>query len=160
MILSDAFMGIADEAHAAFGQIDQAAEIIVDFKAFRIGVKCIDREITPRRILAPVIRECDGGTAAVGGDIAAQGGNLDRTLWQHCGDGAVLDPGRNRSDSCGCQPFDHCIGVQWSGDIDVLDWVAEQGIAHGSSDVAGLPRAEGGDQRGQILPPGPISLWQ
>ena len=68
--------GIADEAHAARDQIVDAAVIIEDL-AIGAGIERVHGEVAPRGILFPVVGEGDDGMAAVGLDVAAQGGDLE-----------------------------------------------------------------------------------
>ena len=64
MIFGNALQRIADEAHAARRQIVKAAPIIIDHAVRQMGIKRVDGEIPPRRILAPVIGEGDLRVAA------------------------------------------------------------------------------------------------
>ena len=59
MILGDAGERIADEAHPARREIGEPVEIIEDLAARRIGGERVDREVAPRRILAPIVGEGD-----------------------------------------------------------------------------------------------------
>ena len=59
-------------------EVGEAAEIIVDLAARRLGAQRVDREVAPRRVLAPIVGEGDDGVAAVGRDVAAQRRHLDR----------------------------------------------------------------------------------
>ncbi|MCY1175797.1 hypothetical protein D9M73_160510 [compost metagenome] len=77
MILGDALQRIPNEAHAPRRQIGQAVEIVEDFAGLWIGIERIDREIAARGILAPIVGKGDGGMAAVGCHVAAQGRDFD-----------------------------------------------------------------------------------
>jgi hypothetical protein len=57
------------------------------------------------------------------------------------GDRAMLDARRHRLETRGLKPFDHLVGAQASGEIDIVDGQAEKTVADRSADVAGLPFA-------------------
>ena len=77
MVLGDALERLADEAHAARRDVGLAAEIIEDLAAERVGVERVDGEVAARGVVRPIVGEGDGGAAAVGVDVAAQGGDFD-----------------------------------------------------------------------------------
>ena len=72
MVLGDALERLADEADAARRDIVEAAEIIENLAADRVGIERVDGEVAARGILAPIVGEGDRGAAAVGGDVGAQ----------------------------------------------------------------------------------------
>jgi hypothetical protein len=142
MVLADAFAGIADEAHAPGSQIGEAAEIVEDLAGDRVGVERIDREV------------------AASGDVVTQGGDLDRSMRQHCGHRAVIDAGGNGADLGGGEPLHDGFGQERRGDVDVLDVDAQQGVAHRAADIARLALAQGGHQRAEVLALGPFGWGQ
>ena len=56
-------------------EIVPAVEIVVN-RTLGIGVERVEREIATLGVGAPVVGESDDGPAAVGLDVAAQGGDL------------------------------------------------------------------------------------
>ena len=90
IILGDAGGGIADKAHPPGDQILHAAMIIENL-AIGGGIKRIDGEIAPRRILAPVLGIGDHGMAAIGCHIAAQAGHFENLAVLDRGDGAMIE---------------------------------------------------------------------
>src|SRR5207253_1407288 len=83
MILGDSLKRIADETDMAGIKVCQPAEIVENLARARIGVKCVDREIAPGCVFAPIIGERYGRMAAVGGHIAPQRGDFDRAALEH-----------------------------------------------------------------------------
>jgi hypothetical protein len=73
---------------------------------------------------------------------------------------AVRDSRGHAADARGGQPFDHRIGHEHRGEVDVLDVDPQQGVAHRAADIARIPVAERGDQRGEIVALGPLGGWQ
>ena len=153
MILRDAPQRIADEAHAAGGEIVQPAEIIEDGAVAGRGEQRVHREIAAGGILAPVVGERHRRAAAVGRDIAAQRRHLDRPGRQHGGDGAVGEPGRHRLEPRRADARDHRVRRQAGREIDVGHRQPEQRIAHRAADEAGHARCrvEFGEQPGEPL---------
>ena len=100
VIFRDALCRIADEAHAPRRQIVEPADVIVD-RAVARGRQRVDGEIAPLGVDLPVAAEGDLGVAAVGFDVLAQRGHLERMLLDDDGDGAVLDAGRHRLEAGG-----------------------------------------------------------
>ena len=68
---------VADEAHPPGRQVLPPAEIIPE-RAVGSHRHGVDGEVAPRRVLPPVGGPVDLGMAAIGGDVAAQAGHLDR----------------------------------------------------------------------------------
>ena len=62
------------------------AEIVEQLAAERVGVERVDGEVAPRGVGRPVVGEGDGGAAAVGRDVAAQGGHFDHGARRDGGD--------------------------------------------------------------------------
>ncbi len=92
VILGDPCACRADEAHPACGEISEATEEIGNLQRLRMGIERVDGEIAPCGILAPVAGKDDGRAPPIGGDIAAQSGDLDRPILENRGNGAVVDP--------------------------------------------------------------------
>jgi len=141
MILGDALKRFADEADVSRLEVGEAVEIIEDFAARRVGGQGVDGEIAPRRILAPILGEGDRGAAAIGRDVAAQGGDLDRRAGEHRGDRAVGDSGRHRLDPSRLEPLHDLLGRKPRGEIDIADLEAQQRVAHAAADETGRARA-------------------
>jgi hypothetical protein len=72
IILGNARRGVADKGDTPRGEVGKAVEPVVDRAAVGIGVKRVDREVAPRRVVAPVAGEGDRRAASVGLDIVAQ----------------------------------------------------------------------------------------
>ena len=155
MVLADALAGIADEPHAPGVEVVQPAEPVEHLKRERVGVERVDREIAPCRVFHPVVREGDFGVAAVGGDIAAQRGDLDVAAVADGGDRAVLEPGGNAANPRGIEPGDRLGGFERGGDVDISCRKPQHRVAHRAADVAGVARSQRGDQLGQVGAPGP-----
>ena len=64
-------------------------------RAVAVGVEGVQAEVAPRGVLGPVVGEGDHGAAAVGLDVAAQGGDLERLAVGDRRHRAVLDAGRD-----------------------------------------------------------------
>jgi hypothetical protein len=114
-----------------------------------LGVESVEAEVAPRRVLGPVGGEGHHGAAAVGLDVSAQGGDLERAALGHRGDGAVLDPRRHGAQPGGLDRGDGLLWGEPGGDVDVLvrPGAAEQGVAHAAADETGAVRAAGRLQR-------------
>ena len=105
-----------------------------------------------RGVLGDVGREGDGGVAAEGLDVAAEGRDLERLAVADDGDGAVVDAGRHRVQAGGRGQRHHRLGAGVGGEVDVGDRAAEQRVAHAAADeeraVAG-PGQDGADRLGR-----------
>src|SRR5690606_17153707 len=66
VILADALPRVADEPHAAGGEIGEAAEPVIDLERRRVRVEGVDGEVAPFGVLAPFAPEGDGRPAPVG----------------------------------------------------------------------------------------------
>ena len=157
MIFADALVRIADKAHPPRRQIVQPAEPVEDLAARRIGIERVHREIAAGGIVLPISGEGDRRPAAVGADVMAQGGDLDRPLRQHRRNRAVLDARGHGLDACILQPLHHGRRLKRGGNVHVLDRDAEQGVAHRAADVAGISPAKRGNQRGEVGAPSPVN---
>jgi len=133
IVLAHPRLRIADEAHAAGGEILEAVEIIVDDTVEPAGER-IHGEIAPRRISLPVIGKGDACLPPEGLDIAAQGRHLDRFVIGHRCHGAVLDASRNGLEARCLQQCNDLFRWQRAGDIDVIDLAPQQGIPHAAAD--------------------------
>jgi hypothetical protein len=89
IILGDAGARIAHEPHLAGDQVLDPGGIVENLAIGR-GIKRIDGEIAPRRILGPIVGEGDRGVTAVGLHIAAQGCDFKGMGAGDGGDGAVI----------------------------------------------------------------------
>ncbi len=159
MVFGDPGMRIADEAHAPGEQVGAAAEIIVQRAVDRVRIERVHREIAPRRILAPVGAERDGGAPPIGRDVAAQGGDLDRRATEHSGNRPVRDAGRHRLEAGALDALHHLFRGVGRRDVDILDRQSEQPVANGAAHEARLPLARPEriaqlDQAGLLAPSG------
>ena len=137
---------IADEAHAALGEIGIGAER-VEHLAVGAAVERIDREVAPARIGRPVVGEGDGGVAAVGLDVLAQRRDLVGDMIGDDRDRAVGDAGRHGGEARRLRRRHHLVRPRRGGDVDIGDGPAQQGVAHDAADRA--RRKAPGGQRGE-----------
>ena len=119
MVFGDALQRIADEADVAALEVVEAAEIVEDFAGHGVGRQRIDGEIAARGVFFPIVGEGDGGAAAVGADVAAEGGDLERMAVADGGDGAMLDSGRHRLDPRRFQPRHDFVGFEPCREVEV-----------------------------------------
>ncbi|MPL60848.1 hypothetical protein SDC9_06410 [bioreactor metagenome] len=136
-ILADALRGFADEAQPARRQIGQPLTQRVEHGAIGAGVERVHREVAPRRVFLDPGREGDGGVAAEGLDIAAEGGDLVRLVIGDHRDRAMLDPGRHGTQSGRLGQRHDLLGPRIGGNVDVRDRSAKGGIAHAATDQEG-----------------------
>ena len=158
MILVDAFTRITDEAYTPRFQIAQSAEVIADLQRFGVSEQCIDGEIAPCGVFAPLLRKRDSRTPSIGCDIAAQCGDFHWPPIQQGGDGAVIDAGGHGADARILQQTHDLIGMKRRGCIHIIDRCAQQSVAHGSAHPADIICAEGTHEGREIAAPGPICL--
>ena len=135
IVLRDARMRIAHEAHPAGDQVFHPGGIVENLAAGG-GIERIDGEIAPRRIFRPVVGEGDHRMAAIGLDVAAQGGDLECLACDNGGDGAVIHAGFDHLDVPGHQPGQHFAGRHGHGDVDIGHVHAQQRVAHGTAHKA------------------------
>ena len=129
IVLGNATVGVADEAHASCRDIRQPADMVMH-DASGVDRQPVDREIAPFGVARPVATECNLSLAAVGLDVLAQGRDLERPGFDHQRHGTMLDTGRYALDAGGLGAADH-LGRQRRGrDIDVADRDPEQCIAN------------------------------
>ena len=91
----------------------------------------------------PVITKPDAETAddpvagfrTLGGDVLAQGRDLDVAAVQDGGHGAVIDPRRDSLDPCGFQPLDDLFGPQPGCQVHVADRQVKQFVPDRAADV-------------------------
>ena len=116
VVLADALPGIADEAHAALGEIGIAFERVEHLTVGR-AVESVDREIAAARVGRPVGGEGHGGVAAVRLHVLAQRGDLVGHVLGDHGDGAMGDAGGHCSEPGGFGGGDHLLGRgrRWRG---------------------------------------------
>ena len=160
MILEDTLACITDKAHQPGVQVLESGKMIGHLERGRIGEERVDGEIASRGVFAPVIGKRDLGMAAVGGDITAQRGDLDRAARQHGGYRAMRKARRHRADARCLKPCHHVFGQQPGGNVDIGRLDAQQCIAHRAADIAALVAlgVERGEHRTHILAPGPFSI--
>ena len=139
MVLGNSLERVADEAHAPRLDVGEAAEIVEQFARRGIGRQSIDGEVAPRRVFLPVVGKGDRRSAAIGRDVAAERGDLDRPAVADGGDGAMIDPRRHRLDPCRLEAGHDVIGQEAGGEVEVADRQAEQLVAHRSADIARHP---------------------
>src|SRR5690606_17508179 len=123
-VLADAGLSVADEDDAAGLHVGEAAAGGVVERSGGVGVDRVEAEIAALGVLGPVFGEGDDRAAAVGLDIAAQGGDLVGPALGDGGDGAVVDAGRDSLQPRLLQGGDHPLGRQGGGDVDVVDLFA------------------------------------
>ena len=138
MILGDPLQRIADEANPAGRQIIDPAKKVMNRAAGRIGIKRVDREIAPRCVFAPIVGVSDRRPPAVGGDIPTQRRHLDGAGGKHRSDRAVRKAGGDGLDRSRLQRRQHRVGGQHRRQVDVLDRLPRQRIAHCPADDLGL----------------------
>ena len=140
VVLADALAGIADEAHAARHEIVEPAERIVD-RAGGVAIERVDREVAASRVLRPIVGEGDGGVAAVGLHVAAQGRHLEGVVIGDHRHGAVLQAGLDDGEASGAGEPHHVLGRRGGGEVDVGDGNSHQRVAHHAADRARLEAA-------------------
>ncbi len=104
-----------------------------------IGGQRIDGEIAAGRVFLPIVGVSDGRAAPVGRDVAAQRRDFDRLPGTDRGDRAVVDPGRHGLDVGRLEPLDDLFGQQAGGEVDIVDFEAEQVVAHRAADQPRQP---------------------
>ena len=135
VIFLDALLGIADEAHAARGQIGEPADIIVDRAVGARGER-IDGEVAPLGVGAPVAAEGDLGVAAIGLDVLPQRGHLERLAVDDDRDRAVLDAGGHRLEAGRLDAAHDFVRHRRGRHVDLMRRHAEQRVAHRAADHA------------------------
>ena len=127
IILGDPRVRVADEAQAAGAQVGQAADR-VDHRAVGPRIQRVHGEIAPHRVFGQVVRERDHRAAAKGFHVAAEGRDLERAAARDHGDGAVLDPGRDRLQPRGEGQRGGLVGPGGGRDVDVVHRLAQQRV--------------------------------
>ncbi len=118
IILADAALGLADEAHAPCRQIGKSAHLVMDLAA-PIERQGVDGEVAPRRIDGEAAPEAHHGMAAIGLDILAQRRDLEGAALDHDGDGAMRDPGRNGLEARDIGAVRHLFRQGGGGEVDL-----------------------------------------
>ena len=133
IVLGDAPVRIADEAHAPRGEIIESADMIEDH-AVAGGIKRVDCEVTPLGVTSPVAPEHDLGMAPESFDVPAQCRHLERPAVDHDGNGAVLHAGRHRPETGGGGAAHHLLRDRRGREVDVAHRFAQERIAHRAAD--------------------------
>ena len=107
--------------------------VIID-PAIGIGVKRIDGEIAAQGIMAEIAPEPHGGVAAMGFDILAQTGDLERPSVDHQRHRAMRQPCRHGFDTGLTGFFHHRFGQMGGRHVDIGDGAPHQRIAHHTAD--------------------------
>ena len=135
IVLFDPPLRLADEAHAARGNVANAADIVVHRSVGRGGQR-IDGEIAPLGVRPPIAAEHDARLAAECFDVLAQRRDLERMVIDDGGDGAMLDAGRNRL-AAGRRDAPHdLLRHRRRRHVDFVDRKPQQRIAHRAADHA------------------------
>jgi len=142
--------GVADEADAAGAEIGYPRVIIEHLTVRRHG-QGVDGEVAARGVGPPVIGEGDHRVAAVGLDVAPQGGDLEAAMADDCGHGAVAEPGRHRLDPGAPEGRRHLVGRAGCRQIDVGDGMPRDRVAHGAAHDAGLGQSRQHGAQGWIV---------
>ena len=141
IVLADASLRLPDKDDPPRHGVVVTLACGVQNDAVRIGIEGVQPEIAPPRILRPVRGEGHRGAAPVGRDVATQAGDLKRLMLRDRRHRAVLDAGRDRSQSRRLQRRDHVVGRQGRGDVDVVNGRPNQGVAHAAAVEAGAVQA-------------------
>src|SRR5690606_20272360 len=110
VVLADARVRVADEDDAAGQRVGDP-----------LPGRVVQAAVAAAGVLGPVGGEGHGGVAAVGGDVAAQAGDLVGPPVEDGGDGAVLDAGGNRAQPRGPERGLGAVRGQGGGDVHVAD---------------------------------------
>ena len=151
MVFANPLLGIADEADGPRREIIQTAKPIKQFTGQSIGIERIDGEIAACGIVLPILRKGYRGAASVGRNIMAQRGDFGRPAGQDGSDRAVINPGRDDFDGLRLEPPYDLARLKRGCDVDIFDRQPQQGIAHRTTNIAGILRAKCCDQAAQIL---------
>jgi hypothetical protein len=124
VVLADARRRIADEAHAALGEIGIGAER-VEHLAVGAAIERVDRKVAPARIGGPIIREGHRGVAAVGLDVLAQRRDLIGDMVGDDRDRAVGHAGRDGGEARRLRRRHHLVRPGRRRYVDIGDGPAQ-----------------------------------
>ena len=111
---------------------------IIENLAIGRGIKRVDGEVAPRRILGPVVGEGDHGMAAIGFHIPAQGGDFEGMLAGDGGDGAVIQARLHHLDALALSRASASSGGMGTAMSISTTGTPSKRIAHGAADKARL----------------------
>lgn len=129
VIFADALRRNADETNAPGFEITEGAGVIKHLAVLG-RVECVDGEVAARRVFGPIVGECHGRAPAIRGHVASQRRDLEWLAVDDCGDGAMLDSGRQRGDVRRGKPPHDLVGHERRSDIDVIDLAVQKRIAY------------------------------
>ena len=137
IILTDALVGVADEAHASGGKIIKSADRIVDRS---VGSKRqrVDGEVAPLGVGGEVASERHLGPATVGLDVLAQRRRLDRASVDDERHRPVGDAGQRDLEPRRPCTANHLVGRCRGREVEIEPRLAEREVAHRAADQARL----------------------
>ena len=161
IIFLDALFCFADEAHASFDEIAITAERI-EHGSVAVGIKCVQREVAPPRVLLPILREGDRGVPPICLDVASERRHLE---WHAVNDHrhrAVLDPRRHGLEPGSPRKRHHAIRQSCRREVDLGDGNSEQRVAHRATHGAGRHTvlAQSGKHARDLRPLQPFSVLE
>ena len=161
IILFDARVCIADEADAPRDEIAIAAER-VEHRPVACRIERVQGEVTPPRILLPILGEGDGRMPPISLYVAPKGRHLERHAVGNHRHRAMLDPGRHRLQPGPLGERHHAVRQRGRGEVDLGDGKAEQGVAHRAADGACLHSgfAQRGEHARRLWPLEPFSILE
>ena len=143
IVFAQALVGVADEDDPAGERVSDRPLDHFEQRAVGAGIDGVEAEVAAGGVFRPVLREGDDGAAAIGFDIPAQRGDLNRFAVMHRRDGAVFEPCGHSADGGRFQCGNHFGGGQLGGDIKVIRRQATQRVAHAAADIARAARTRG-----------------
>jgi hypothetical protein len=154
IILADALARIADEAHAAGGEIGEPPDVVAH-ETLGVERQRVEGEIAPTRVGGEIAAETHFGAPAVGLDILAQRGDLDGPAVEDQRDGAVGDAGGREGDPRRLRPRHHDLGRGGGGEVEIAGRLTEQKVAHRPADeprllAVGVEQRQGAGERWRL----------
>ena len=137
IVLANARRGVADEANAPPFDIGESARVIVNLPVGGQRQR-VDREVAPLGVLLEVAAKAHLGEAPVGLDVLAQRRDFVGRARDDDRHGAVLDARRHALETGVSRSRKDVLGQRRRRKIDLVGRQAEQGVAHGAADDAGL----------------------
>jgi hypothetical protein len=128
---------IADETHAARGNVGKPADIVVNLAVGRHRQR-VDGKIAPLGVRFPVAAEHHLGLAAEGFDVLAQRCHLERPAVDDGRHRAMLDAGRFCLETRRFDTAHHLWRHRRGRDVDLADRQLHQRIAHRTADDTGF----------------------